>query len=370
MESIDKLLSKLDEKKMEEISNLIDLTPTLNNLLRKIDELETSGSLDTLINSTYVIRTLRDMLNDDAVENLGVILSSLLTIGKEISKEDVFNNVKEIIDNSSAIAELSKKLKSMEQDGSLDALINVSYSIKSMKDMLNDEAIESIGGTLSDSLELMKELNKNFSHVKQLIDKSPVLSEVLTRLDTMKNDGTLDTLVNSAYAVKTFKDMLTDDAIQNIGNYISNLLEIMKELDYNTLQSIKSTMKKLGTINDVLDKVEELNNTGALDAAMNLAYAAKTMRDMLNDDALTHISAYVSQFLEAYPKAMKFLDVALSDVPNRIVRAVTSEEVKKGIESPPQVSLGNLIKLMSDPTIQRGLGVLFVLVRAIGNEFK
>jgi uncharacterized protein YjgD (DUF1641 family) len=216
----------------------------------------------------------------------------------------------------------------------------------------------------------MKELNKNFSHVKQLIDKSPVLSEVLTRLDTMKNDGTLDTLVNSAYAVKTFKDMLTDDAIQNIGNYISNLLEIMKELDYNTLQSIKSTMKKLGTINDVLDKVEELNNTGALDAAMNLAYAAKTMRDMLNDDALTHISAYVSQFLEAYPKAMKFLDVALSDVPNRIVRAVTSEEVKKGIESPPQVSLGNLIKLMSDPTIQRGLGVLFVLVRAIGNEFK
>jgi uncharacterized protein YjgD (DUF1641 family) len=296
MESIDKLLSKLDEKKMEEISQLIDLTPTLNDLLKKINELESSGTLDTVINSTYIIRTLRDMLNDDA--------------------------------------------------------------------------IETIGGTLSNSLELLKELNKNSPQVKQIIDKAPVLSDVLSRLDTMKNDGTLDTLINSAYAVKTFRDMLTDDALQNIATYTSNLLEIMRELDYGTLQSIKLSMKKLGTINNVLDKIEELNNSGALDAAMNMAYAAKTLKDMLNDDALTHISSYMSQFLKAYPKAMKFLNVALSDVPSRIIKAVTSEEVKKEVEYPPQVSLGNLIKLMADPTIQRGLGVLFVLVRAIGNEFK
>lgn len=370
MESIDKLLSKLDEKKMEEISQLIDLTPTLNDLLKKINELENSGSLDTLINSTYIIRTLKDMLNDDAIENLGVILSSVLSIGKEISKEDIFNNIKEIIDNSSAIAELSKRLKVMEQDGSFDALINVSYSLKTMKDMINDEAIKTIGDTLSNSLYLLKELNENSSQVKQIVDKAPVISDVLTRLDVMKNDGTLDTLINSAYAVKTFKDMLTDDALQNIATYASNLLEIMKELDYDTLQSIKLSMKKLGTINSVLEKVEELNNTGALDAAMNMAYAMKTLKDMLNDDALTHISAYMSQFLEAYPKAMKFLNIALSDVPSRIIKAVTSEEVKKEVEYPPQVSLGNLIKLMADPTIQRGLGVLFVLVRAIGNEFK
>jgi len=370
MESIDKLLSKLDEKKMEEISQLIDLTPTLNDLLKKINELESSGTLDTVINSTYIIRTLRDMLNDDAIENFGLILSSLLNIGKEISKEDIFNNIQVIIDNSSALAELSKKLKEMEKDGSFDAIVNASYSIKTIKDMLNDDAIETIGGTLSNSLELLKELNKNSPQVKQIIDKAPVLSDVLSRLDTMKNDGTLDTLINSAYAVKTFRDMLTDDALQNIATYTSNLLEIMRELDYGTLQSIKLSMKKLGTINNVLDKIEELNNTGALDAAMNMAYAAKTLKDMLNDDALTHISSYMSQFLKAYPKAMKFLNVALSDVPSRIIKAVTSEEVKKEVEYPPQVSLGNLIKLMADPTIQRGLGVLFVLVRAIGNEFK
>ncbi|TRM92622.1 hypothetical protein DJ526_05465, partial [Sulfolobus sp. A20-N-G8] len=168
---------------------------------------------------------------------------------------------------------------------------------------------------------------------------------------------------------KTMRDMLNDDAIQNLGKYVSNLLEIMKEMDDTTIHSIKRAMKRLNLVNDVLEKVEELNNNGALDVVLNLAYAAKTLRDMLNDEAITHISEYVSQFLEVYPKAMDFLEYTFSEVPYKIMRAMTSEEVKKSLESPPQVSIGGLIRLLSDPEVQRGLGVLFTLVRAIGKEF-
>jgi len=175
--------------------------------------------------------------------------------------------------------------------------------------------------------------------------------------------------MNSAYVVKTFRDMLNDEAIQSLGRYISNSLEIIKEIDDDTLKSIKSTVKKMRLIENVLNKVEELDRNGALDVAFDIAYVAKTLRDMLNDEAITHLSSYVSQFLEVYPKAMDFFEITLSNVPYRMMRAIASEEVKKTLESPPRVSLGGIIRLLSDPEIQRGLGVIFTVIRAIGKEF-
>ncbi|MCI2414025.1 MAG: DUF1641 domain-containing protein [Candidatus Aramenus sp.] len=367
--SLDKLFSKLDDKKIDEIAKLVDLTPTLNQLLEKINELEASGSLDTLINSAYVIRTFKDMLNDDAIESLGTIVSSLLELGRTLSEDSVNAHVKVLLANSGTLANLTTKLKEMMNDGSLNAVLDMAYTMKTLRDMLNDEAIQTLGSVVSGSLELLKEINKHSEAVKLLVDKMPALTDLMNRLDAMRSDGTLDVLLNSAYALKTFKDMLNDEALANIGSYVSNLLEIMKEMDYDTIHQVKRVIRKLDTINSVLDKVEELNATGALDAAMNMAYAAKTLRDMLNDEALEHISGYLSQFLETYPKAMKFLDVALSEVPSKLVRAISSDEVKKGLESPPKVSLGGLVKMMSDPEVQKGLGVIFVLVKAIGKEF-
>ncbi|MEM4912289.1 MAG: DUF1641 domain-containing protein, partial [Metallosphaera sp.] len=73
--------------------------------------------------------------------------------------------------------------------------------------------------------------------------------------------------------------------------------------------------------------------------------------------------------LEVYPKAMDFFEITLSNVPYRMMRAIASEEVKKTLESPPQISLGGIVRLLSDPEIQRGLGVIFTVIRAIGKEF-
>ena len=295
--NLEKLASKIDEKKIDEFAELIDLTPTLNETLKKIKELEESGALDAIINYSYIAKTLRDMLNDDAIQSLGTITSSLLELGKEISRPEVFENTMTIIRNADALADIVKKIKVMKDDGTLDVIVNMSYSLKAMRDMLND------------------------------------------------------------------------DAIQSLGKYVSNFLDLMKEIDDETIHSMKSTIKKLKLIDNVLTKVEELDASGALDSAINLAYIAKTLRDMLNDEAITRIANYVSQFLEVYPKAMDFFEIALSEVPYKIARAMSSEEVKKSLESPPQVSLGGLIRLLSDPEIQRGLGVIFTIIRAIGKEF-
>ncbi|MFP3227107.1 MAG: DUF1641 domain-containing protein, partial [Sulfolobaceae archaeon] len=81
------------------------------------------------------------------------------------------------------------------------------------------------------------------------------------------------------------------------------------------------------------------------------------------------IAGYLSTFLEAYPKAMEFFNMAFGDVPYRIVKAISSEEVKKTLENPPQISLGGIIRQLSDPDVQRGLGVMFTILKYIGKEF-
>ncbi|QXJ34332.1 DUF1641 domain-containing protein [Saccharolobus shibatae] len=367
--NLEKLASKIDDKKIDELAELIDLTPALNEALKKVNELKESGALDAIVNSAYVVKTFRDMLNDEAIQSLGNIVSSLLEFGKAISKPKTFENTMAIMDNSDVLADFVNKLKMLKEDGTLDVLINMAYTVRTLRDMLNDEAIQNLASTVSSSLEVMKLITQKAEPVKVLLDKSSVINDLLARLEDMKNDGTLDVLMNSAYVVKTFRDMLNDEAIQNLGRYISNSLEIMTEIDDDTLKSIKSTVKKMRLIENVLNKVEELDRNGALDVAFDIAYVAKTLRDMLNDEAITHLSSYVSQFLEVYPKAMDFFEITLSNVPYRMMRAIASEEVKKTLESPPQISLGGIVRLLSDPEIQRGLGVIFTVIRAIGKEF-
>jgi len=367
--NLEKIASKIDEKKIDELAELVDLTPALNEALKKVNELKESGALDAIVNSAYVVKTFRDMLNDEAIQSLGNIVSSLLEFGKAISKPKIFENMMAIMDNSDVLADFVNKLKILKEDGTLDVLVNMVYTVRTLRDMLNDEAIQNLASTVSSSLEVMKLITQKAEPVKVLLDKSSVINDLLARLEDMKNDGTLDVLMNSAYVVKTFRDMLNDEAIQSLGRYISNSLEIIKEIDDDTLKSIKSTVKKMRLIENVLNKVEELDRNGALDVAFDIAYVAKTLRDMLNDEAITHLSSYVSQFLEVYPKAMDFFEITLSNVPYRMMRAIASEEVKKTLESPPRVSLGGIIRLLSDPEIQRGLGAIFTVIRAIGKEF-
>ncbi|TRM84692.1 hypothetical protein DJ526_11865, partial [Sulfolobus sp. A20-N-G8] len=61
--NLEKLASKIDEKKIEELAELIDLTPALNEVLKKVNELKESGALDVLVNYAYIGKTMRDMLN-------------------------------------------------------------------------------------------------------------------------------------------------------------------------------------------------------------------------------------------------------------------------------------------------------------------
>ncbi|AGE70308.1 hypothetical protein SacN8_01635 [Sulfolobus acidocaldarius N8] len=297
--NLDKIFSKLDQKRIDALSELVELTPTLTELLKKLDELKESGTLDALINYAYIGKTMKDMLNDDALQNLSNTVSSLLELTKVLSRPDTFHNTMRLMNNIDALADVTSKLR------------------------------------------------------------------------TMKEDGTLDVLMNTAYTIRTFRDMLNDEALANISRYTSNLLEILREMDDNSVRSLKSILRRAKTIDGLMVRLEELENSGALDVLLNLAYAGKTMKDMLNDDALAEIGKYLSQFLEAYPRVMGLLNSVTdgNGLVSRMMNAMKSEDVRKALESPPKVSISGLIKQLSDPEVQVGLGVLFSVIKAIGKEF-
>jgi hypothetical protein len=170
--NLDKLMNKIDDKKIEELSKLLDLLPTLNETLAKVNELKESGALDAIINMGYLSKTLKDMLNDEAIQSLGSIISSLLEFGKIVSQEDVFENLKELVDNSATLADVVKRLKSMKEDGTLDILVNSAYTLKTLKDMLNDEAIQTLGKYVSNLLDLAKEFDdETISQMKHVVKK-------------------------------------------------------------------------------------------------------------------------------------------------------------------------------------------------------
>ncbi|MFP3226899.1 MAG: hypothetical protein RXQ80_08285, partial [Sulfolobaceae archaeon] len=264
--NIDKLMNKIDDKKIEELGKLLDHLPTLNETLAKVNELKESGALDAIINMGYLSKTLKDMLNDEAIQSLGGIISSLLEFGKIVSEEDVFENLKDLVDNSATLADVVKRLKSMKEDGTLDVLVNSAYTLKTLKDMLNDEAIQTLGKYVSNLLDLAKEFDdETVSQMKHVVKKVSTINHVLTKVEELQNTGAMDALMDSAYALKTLKDMLNDEAMQNLAKYTSNLLELLREFDEGTITSLKSVIRRVRTVDSVLVKLEELESNGTLD---------------------------------------------------------------------------------------------------------
>jgi len=172
-----------------------------------------------------------------------------------------------------------------------------------------------------------------------------------------------------AYVTKTLKDMLNDEALDKLGKMAANALELASSLDSTSVEALKGVIRRADTLERLVARLEELDRTGTLDVLMNLAYGARSLKDMLNDEALGAISKYVSLVIESYPAINEFLEIAMSDVAQKVMRAVASEETAKALESPPQVKLSNLLKWLSDPEVQRGLGVLMILLKAIGKQF-
>lgn len=295
---LEKLIDYIDEKKVEELKRFLDAIPLLDDLAYRLNDLKADGSLDALLNFAEMPKVIKDVLNDDAIENIGKAISSVLELGEMLNDPEVSASLREIAYNLDAMADLTKALKQLKDDGTLNALIDSAYALKALKDMLNTEAVENLSKAISSILDLSQLLQEDGLNemLRELTSSGRELSYAITKLRGMVEDGTLDVLIN-------------------------------------------------------------------------LGYGIRSLKDMLNDEALAAISKYLSSFLEAYPKFMEIAEVMLSEVPMRLAYAISSEETRKAVSEAPRIGLYGLLKALQDPYVQKGLGVMVTLLKQIGKSF-
>ncbi|AWS00554.1 DUF1641 domain-containing protein [Metallosphaera hakonensis] len=294
--NLDKVLNKLDEKKMDELSQFLDHVSTLNEVLAKVSQLKDSGALDVLINFSYGAKSLRDALNDDAIQSIADIMSNLMTVAGE------------------------------------------------MKDRQSD--------------------------IAQILENADTLKDAIMRLKALKDSGTLDVLINMSYALKSLRDALNDDAITNLASTVSNLMEVLSSMNARSVEGVKEIIAKMPELNEVLNRVMDLKNSGTLDVLINMSYALKSLRDALNDDAITNLGTTLSLIFEFLPKGLEFLNKAMSPPISSMIEAWSSPEAMKMLSNPENVTLGKLVTMMKDPDIQRGLGVMMAFLKVLGKNFR
>jgi len=193
MSNIEEIVKKIDDKTIKEIEGVIENLEVMNELLKKVRALKESGALDSIINFSYMTKTLSDMLNEDAINNLSNIVSALIEISAPLSNPKVLNSYNELISRLDVIAELVKYLKEMKDSGALEAVINFGYVVKTLKDMLTEDAINNLSTFISTLLELSDELNRVLPSIKQYLElaHNPVF---LSIVNALANEETLKIL--------------------------------------------------------------------------------------------------------------------------------------------------------------------------------
>jgi len=72
----------------------------------------------------------------------------------------------------------------------------------------------------------------------------------------------------------------------------------MAKIDEKKLEELGRFLENISVANDLLEKLRELELSGALDAGLNMAYTAKVLKDMLNEEAVEKLGKMASNAME------------------------------------------------------------------------
>ncbi|BFI74981.1 DUF1641 domain-containing protein [Sulfurisphaera ohwakuensis] len=365
--NLEKLVEKLDNKKIEELTEILDQLPTLNETLKTVSQLKESGALDALVNLSYSAKVVRDMLTDDAIENVADMLGGLMELSEIISENG--NKFAEFVKHLDLMDELLHTLHQLKETGALNAAIDALYGLKTLRDMLNDEAISNLSDSLSGILEFSSVFLQNYDKISETIRHIGVVNDLILKVKELNDSGALNALTDSAYMLKTLRDMLNDEAISNLATSISGLLELSSAV-YENYDHVMKVIKNIDVASEILDKMKELKSSGALDAVFDATYFLKTLKDMLNDEAVANITTTLSLTLDFLPRGIEFLNHAMNPVFYNMVSSLTSPEAQKLLSNPPKITLGGLVAAFRDEDIQRGFGIFLTILKILGKNYK
>lgn len=155
----DMLISRLDNKKIEKMAELIDKIPILVDTVNKLEVLQNSGTLDFLVNTLVAVNSLKGMINDELVQELGEKASTILDLLTKVEDLEKTGVLSALLNNLPNLVKVLDKVDTLVSSGSLDFLINTLTAVNALRGMVNDEMIENIGDKVATILHLMSALD-------------------------------------------------------------------------------------------------------------------------------------------------------------------------------------------------------------------
>ncbi|MCY0849448.1 hypothetical protein [Sulfuracidifex metallicus] len=190
----------------------------------------------------------------------------------------------------------------------------------------------------------------------------------MTESQIFKNNDT-EVLDSLSTTLDFLKDIMTDDVAENIASSLAGIMTIGKELSDEKINSeIISILRKSNEISDILSFYSELREEGILDILKGFMYGAKSLKDMLNDEAIEKLGNYISITLESLPKIDQFLSMAFDEVPMAFMKALNSEKLKEEIKGKERVTNKDLIAAFNDPATKKGLLIFLLAMREMGKS--
>lgn len=282
--------------------------------------------------------------------------------GLALSGDDE-RQVRDFIANIPKFNSVMGELSRMMDEGQIEALSHALAALRFVKEGLNDEAVESLskmGGTL---IEVASSLSSTESRkmLQSVSNESSELSSLVEQIGKMHRDGVFEAVVSAAYAIKFLRDGLNDEAVENAATSLSDMMAVWRQ--YSSIVTNPELMA-------ALTKVSKMERDGALEAVIEGAYVMKFLRDGLNDEALTNITTMFAEILRHWHELHHLLDLMSSPTAERVLRMLSDEQVIDRLEQATPRKGGMSMLTLSDPDMRKGMGVVFELLRVIGEEFK
>lgn len=271
--------------------------------------------------------------------------------------------VRDFISNIPRFNSVMNEFSRMMDEGQIEALSQALAALRFLKEGLNDEAIESIskmGGSFVEAASAISSVPAR-KVIESVSTEGNELSQLIEQMGRMHRDGVFDAVVNAAYALKFLKDGLNDEAVENLATTMSEMLTMWRQ--YSSTLSNPEFVSTLA-------KISKLERDGAIDAVVDSAYVLKFLRDGLNDEALTNIASIISQMLTQWNSLHKLIDMMTSSTADRIFKVLTDEDIEKRLEEATPRKGGMSLLSLSDPDVRKGMGVVFEMLKIIGEEFR
>ncbi|MCY0859838.1 MAG: DUF1641 domain-containing protein [Sulfolobaceae archaeon] len=156
----DLLISKLDNKKIEKLAEIIDKIPSLSETINKLELLQSSGTLDFLVNSLIALNSMKGMINDELLQELGEKASMIMELLEKLEELQNNGTVSKLLDKMPSLVKLVESVEPLVNSGSLDFLTSLAIALSSLKGMITDEMLKDLGEKVSSLLQMVNALSE------------------------------------------------------------------------------------------------------------------------------------------------------------------------------------------------------------------